>query len=584
LSLILLGAVRPAAGAPSEQVAQDGVQPKSSAQLEGSAPIRGQRSTEKALKGKAAPCRTIYAAVDQLLGWQQPGHTDLSRAAACLDLAGLTPSELEATGTERARQLKEILDARGLFVHMNELPSDPDFEDLDGRQRYTLFPERLPELYLQRSQGRWLVSAESVALAPSLHAKTFTIDLGRFEASLPAWSRGVVLGIELWKLVALLLSLLLAMLVRALVVVMATSQLRRLMAKIGASWGESVLERVAKPLGTLAAAGTMALAVPGLRFPVQVAGVMLLAVRVFAAFSIVWAGYRLIDLVTAWLSSKAEATETRMDDQLVPLVGTALKVFTVAIGIIFVLQNLNIDVGALLAGLGIGGLAFALAAQDTVKNLFGALTIFLDRPFQIGDWVVAAGTEGVVESVGFRSVRIRTFYNSLISVPNAKVADSSIDNYGEREYRRVAKTLSLTYDTSPEQMQAFVEGLRAILKANPATRKDYYEVHFRNFGESALEVMLYFFLKVPGWSDELRETHNIFLEILRLAESLGVDFAFPTQTLLVESMALAGASNERVVPEDLPRLVKAYGPKGELSRPGGPVITKGFLAGAESES
>ncbi|MDF1564115.1 MAG: mechanosensitive ion channel family protein [Deltaproteobacteria bacterium] len=521
------------------------------------------------------PCATPYAAVDVLLSFQQPDNLRPKKAAACLDLS----EEPDASvGPERARQIKDILDARGLWVKMESLPKDPDHEDEAGNRRYVLFPSKQPELWLEKVGDQWLWSASSVSRAPALYADTFAVDLQTLSRRLPEWMQGSVLGLEIWKILGLLILILLALFVRVLVVLVVTSQLRRWMGKLGVTWGEELLNKVSKPLGVLAAAATAALLLPALRLPVKTAAMAVLVVKVLAAFSLVWAAYRLIDLFVGWLESKAAATETKMDDQLVPLVATALKVFTVALGVVFVLQNLDVDVGSLLAGLGIGGLAFALAAQDTVKNLFGALTIFLDRPFHIGDWVATAGTEGVVESVGFRSVRIRTFYNSLISVPNARVADSTVDNYGARQYRRVKATLGLTYDTSPDQMQAFVEGIRAILKANPATRKDVYEIHFRDFGQSSLEVMLYFFLKVPGWSEELKARHDIFLEILRLAKELNVDFAFPTQTLHVESVAEAGKTFERETPEGLAEVIAAFGPEGSKSRPEGRMITEGYYA------
>ena len=132
------------------------------------------------------------------------------------------------------------------------------------------------------------------------------------------------------------------------------------------------------------------------------------------------------------------------------------------------------------------------------------------------------------------TTRIRTFYDSVITVPNSIVANVAINNYSLRTYRRQVVTLGVTYDTSPEQIQAFVEGIRAIFQNNPAVRKDAYEVHFRNFGDSALELFLYFFLKVDSFSEELRQRHNLFLEIMRLAKELNVDFAFPTQTVQVE--------------------------------------------------
>ena len=243
--------------------------------------------------------------------------------------------------------------------------------------------------------------------------------------------------------------------------------------------------------------------------------------RVIAAVSAVVACYHLVDLFTAWLRQRAAKTDTKLDDQLVPLIRRAVKLFIVAMGTIFVLQNLNVDVAGLLAGMGLGGLAFALAAKDTVANLFGSATIFASRPFQIGDWVYIDGTEGTVESVGFRSTRVRTFYNSLISVPNAKVADSVVDNYGARQYRRVKAMLGLTYDTPPDKLEAFVVGVRELIANHPKTRKDLFEVHFYEFGASSLNVLVYFFFQVANWSEELRQRQVLFLEFLKLAQKIG---------------------------------------------------------------
>ena len=136
------------------------------------------------------------------------------------------------------------------------------------------------------------------------------------------------------------------------------------------------------------------------------------------------------------------------------------------LGILIVLQNMGVNVFSLLAGLGLGGLAFALAAKDTAANLFGSIMILTDRPFKIGDWVKMDGVEGTVEEIGFRSTRVRTFYNSLITIPNATIANVQIDNLGVRQYRRTTATLGVTYDTSMEKMNQFVEGIRKIIEGN----------------------------------------------------------------------------------------------------------------------
>lgn len=210
--------------------------------------------------------------------------------------------------------------------------------------------------------------------------------------------------------------------------------------------------------------------------------------------------------------------------------------------------------------------------------------IFVDRPFQIGDWVIIGNIEGTVEDVGFRTTRIRTFYDSLVTVPNAKLTDTSIDNMGMRSYRRIKLMLGLTYSTSPEQMQAFVEGLRAIVAAHPDTRKDKYEIHFNNYGPYSLDVLFYVFVKVSNWSEELRARHELLLSALELAQRIGVEFAFPTSTLHVDSLPqqpprVVGHTVER---DELRSIVQSYGPGGQLANPRF-ALTHGFYA-AQSAS
>ncbi len=185
----------------------------------------------------------------------------------------------------------------------------------------------------------------------------------------------------------------------------------------------------------------------------------------------------------------------------------------------------------MLAGVSIGGLAIALAAQDSVKNLIGALMIFIDRPFDVGDYIIAGSVQGVVQEVGFRSTKLLASDTSMISVPNGKVADEVINNLGRRVYRRYRTQLGIDYTTSPELIDMFVEGVEEILRVHPHTLDEKTEVHLSNFGVSSLEVFLQTFFVVDNWTDELRTKHKLMLDIIQLARILQIDFALPSRNV-----------------------------------------------------
>jgi MscS family membrane protein len=291
---------------------------------------------------------------------------------------------------------------------------------------------------------------------------------------------------------------------------------------------------VLRPLGLMAMAVIWWLGLSLLALPDTAEQILSLAVKVLVSLSGVWSAFRLVEVIETLLKYQADQTETKFDDLLVPMVTRSLRVFVVVIGIIFIADNLDVDVSSLLAGLGLGGLAFALAAKDLLGNFFGSLTVLLDRPFHIGDWVIIGDVEGTIETVGFRSTRVRTFYNSLITMPNSILTTTKIDNMGARRYRRMKSMLSLTYDTSPEKIDAFCEGIRELIQLHPYMRKDYYQVYFNEYGAASLDILVYVFWETPDWNTELRERHRFLLDILRLAKQLDVEFAYPTQTLYLK--------------------------------------------------
>lgn len=312
----------------------------------------------------------------------------------------------------------------------------------------------------------------------------------------------------------------------------------RLLRLRGVSADKKSIHRVSRPVGSLLFVLVLAYGLDYVHaLDPKSREATAIVIRALAALCAVVLLYRLVDLGASVAARRAEATDTKLDDQLIPLVRTILHIAVVAVGVIFILQNLDVDVTSLLALGTVGTLAVSLAAKDTVENFFGSIGIFADRPFQVGDWVVVGDIEGVVEQVGMRSTRIRTFYNSLVSLPNSKVVNTPVDNYGVRDFRRQTFNVSLTYDTSAKDMTDFCEGVRKLLREHPGVRKDLLEVHFKNMSESSLDVMVYFFLNVDTWSEELAARHAILLQIMTLAEQMALSFAFPTRTLHLEKAA-----------------------------------------------
>jgi len=339
------------------------------------------------------------------------------------------------------------------------------------------------------------------------------------------------LTIKVWQWIGLGALILLGLILDLFLRVFLKALTRKVMKRKGGEAKDETLSKTVRPFGLFAAGSFWLLVLPILEMPEGAAAILLAAAKLFVTLAGVWSAYRVTDLLSEFFASKALKTETKIDDLLIPLLRKTGKIFITVFGLIYIADALDIQIGPLLAGLGIGGIGFAFAARDTLENFFGSITVIVDRPFQIGDWVQIGDTEGTVEEIGFRSTRVRTFYNSLITIPNGNLVRAVVDNFGKRKYRRWKTHLSLTYDTHPDKIEAFCEGIRELIRVHPYTRKDYFHVWLHQFGPSSLDVLVYMFHETPDWQTELRERHRLMLDIIRLADRLGVQFAFPTQTL-----------------------------------------------------
>lgn len=258
--------------------------------------------------------------------------------------------------------------------------------------------------------------------------------------------------------------------------------------------------------------------------------------RLFLAILTIFILYlvtKLVGLMTVLLKGRAARTESTLDEHLVPLLGKVLKWFIWGIGLLLFLQNvLHYNISSLLAGLGIGGLALAFAAQDTIANIFGAVMIFIDRPFKVGDAVSMEAFEGSIEAIGLRSTRLRTWDGTLVMIPNRTVASANINNLTARPMRRTNFTIGLLYDTSTAKLEEALTIVRETLEKHPSTGQ--YRAYFNRFGDYSLNILVQYWCNVMDYEIYLRSLEEINMEIKRHFEANGIEFAFPTQTLYLK--------------------------------------------------
>jgi len=256
--------------------------------------------------------------------------------------------------------------------------------------------------------------------------------------------------------------------------------------------------------------------------------------QVVIVLTIAWFLTRLFDsLVRQYLVPLAEKSKTDLDDQLLPLVSKGIKVIVWVIAIIIALNNAGYNVGALLAGLGIGGLAFAMAAKDTVANIFGGFTIFTDKPFNIKDRIKIEGYDGIVKEIGLRSTRLQTLEGRIVTIPNSTFAENPVENVTREPSRKVIMNLGLTYDTTPKQMQKALKILKQIQVKNQDIQEKHF-IAFNGFGDFSLNLKFIYYIKKG--SDILKTQTDINLEILTRFNKEKLDFAFPTQTILTKKL------------------------------------------------
>lgn len=367
--------------------------------------------------------------------------------------------------------------------------------------------ERIPAWY-DALEGRW---ALEVLPAPLLQAGPAGI----------LWWQWIGLGVLL--VVAYLIGTLAARLVRAVAA--------RLVSRTQVTWDDAILERMTGPLGVAATFVILSALIKllGLAAAPEARVYQLIRGALFIDFF--WALWRLVDVARDMLATSSWAAATASSRSLIPLGARVSKVVVAAIAAVATLSMLGYPVASLIAGLGIGGLAFALAAQKTVENLFGAFSLGVDQPFRETDFVKIEDFVATVEAIGLRSTRFRTLDRTLISIPNGRLADMRIESFTARDRLRLATVIGLVYETTSAQMREVLEGFERVLRAHPKIWPDAVVVRFREFAASSLDIEIMAWFQTSVWSEFQEIRQEILLDFMAVVEEAGSSFAFPTQTL-----------------------------------------------------
>lgn len=270
-------------------------------------------------------------------------------------------------------------------------------------------------------------------------------------------------------------------------------------------------------------------------------------------FIVFWGLLRAVDVIVdaMALGLKVRGTESALAG-FAPLIKKTARIFLIVVAVVMVVDNLGYDIGGILAALGVGGLAFAIAAKDTVANLYGSLALLLDRPFKVGDWIQVGNTiDGDVEAIGLRSTKVRTWPKTLITIPNAWLANETINNWSRMPKRRIKQVIGVAYGTSPDTMTAIVEDIREILRNDEGVNQEFILVNWTDFGASSLDILVYYFSSSIKWVDNMNLRERVNAKIANVISARGATVAVPARSLYLEGEVARKLAGGRALPDDV---------------------------------
>ncbi|GMT42981.1 MAG: putative MscS family protein [bacterium] len=351
-----------------------------------------------------------------------------------------------------------------------------------------------------------------------------------------------IAGIPVKLMILSFVILLTTFVLRRYIVKRALGALHLVAKRTTTGWDEEIIKAIKPPISlgvTVTGVWLAVLVLPLPKVPYDLHDLAYQSGTIVVLFILSWLLIRIITATEKFLREKAADPKHWLDTSLVPLIVLSLKTLVWITIFIVVAQNLGYSVSGLIASLGIGGIAVALAAQGTLANFFASVMVMIDKPFRIGDWIKSPDFEGVVEEIGFRSTKIRTFGKTVEVVPNDKIANMIVENMDRRkdkglDVRRVKMTIGLEYSASADQMEEAVKSIKEILSSSEKVDQEFFLVNFTDFGDSSLNILVYFFANTADWEKYLEIRQNINLAIMRKLEEMGLSIAFPTRTIHIE--------------------------------------------------
>jgi len=477
----------------------------------------------------STPYQTVYTHLSNL----QKDNYNPGISSAAIPLSITDKDERE----ELAIHIKQILDGKGLFVHDQAIPKEENYMDSTQRKNIYIIDPLEPRIYLEKVGQNWYYSMSTISDVDKMFNEVFPFGTKVFSKLLPVSMRNdSFLGLFTWQWFGMLLVALACFLFYVIIQKLVKLILHYAIYKkeIVSNVNESQLQKIAKSFSLVSMFFLLSRVIPSIQFPPQLLQYMVKTISILLTFLVAILVIRIFTQVLSYFKPHIENTSSKLDDQLLPIASKLFKIIVIIVAVSVALKQLNVNLTAIIAGLSIGGLALALASQDTVKNFIGTVTILIDRPFELGDYIIIAGMEGTVEEVGMRATRLRTLAQSVAYIPNGELSNMIVDNMGLRIYRRWTWSMGVEYGTKPDEIKDFSTRAKQVINEHDKVAKTKTSVFLNALGGSSINILVNVYLEVDSYDAELEGKHDLLLNLISLAEEMNISFAFPTQTLHIK--------------------------------------------------